>query len=183
MRFFSIMQQKRISPCFAAGHTGTDGRPCVFSSAPGCSVCLTACPRSSASLSFLQLVIFTLLLAALAHNQWSRFSGFGGWTAFGVAGTHDSAGNDNEYDCSNGNSDDKNYCRTIAAAGAFTLIFGLVGILAAAALLVLVVLSLLGQGALAQFNVHVPVLSNMQWICMQAMIMIWGSWPVGCNCG
>ena len=119
-------------------------------------------------------MIFTLLLAALAHNQWSRFNYPGGWDAAGVAGTHDSAGGDDEYDCSNGNSDKKNYCRTIAAAGAFTLIFGLVGILAAATLLVLVVLSLLGQGALAQFNVHVPVLSNVQWICMQAMIMIWG---------
>lgn len=177
------MQQKRISPCFAAGHTGIDARPSVDSSAPGCSVCLTACPHSAASLSFLQLVIFTLLLAALAHNQWSRVNyGGGGWTAAGVAGTHDSAGNDNEYDCSNGNSDDKNYCRTIAVAGAFTLIFGLVGILAAAALLVLVVLSLLGQGALAQFNVHVPVLANVQWICMQAMIMIWGPWPADCIC-
>lgn len=124
-------------------------------------------------------MIFTLLLAALAHNQWSRVSYFGGWTAAGVVGTHDNSGNDMEYDCSNGNDDDKNYCRTIAAAGAFTLIFGLVGILTASALLVLVVMSLLGQGALAQFNQFVPMLSNVQWICMQAMIMIWGT----CDCG
>lgn len=145
---------------------------------------LPTCPRSSVSLSFLQLVIFTLLLAALAHNQWSRLNFPGGWAAYGVAGGRSSFDDTNQkYDCSNGNSDDKNYCRTYATAGAFTLIFGLIGILTAAALLVLVVMSLLGQGALAQFNVHVPVLSNVQWICMQAMIMIWGPWPADCNCG
>lgn len=36
------------------------------------------------------------------------------------------------------------------------------------------VVSLAGKDMLAQFNRHIPMLSNVQWICLQAMVIIWG---------
>ena len=101
--------------------------------------------------------------------------GGSGWLAYGVTSVHDGSGDRFDYDCniSGATMDQKNYCRTIQTAGAFVLIFGLIAILTSFALLVLATMHLVGLFQLEKFNSHIPTLSNIQWIALQAMVMIW----------
>lgn len=54
------------------------------------------------------------------------------------------------------------------------LLFGIVGIIAAFVLLVVATLSLVGMSAVAPVVAFVPILANVQWICVLAMVMLWG---------
>lgn len=95
--------------------------------------------------------------------------------AFGVAGSHSTDGADDNfsrYSCDGySGQDNKNYCNTMVTAGAFTLIFGLVGMVASAALTLLVLADVAGRSL--KFSAHVPMLANVQWVCLQAQMIIW----------
>jgi len=128
---------------------------------------------------FLQFCVWVFLLAALAADQWSKMANTGPWPTIyaGVTGTHTSDGGlYTEYDCSNqGDS-----CRTPKAAGAFTLIFGLICILFVSTPLTM-------HAIISAANISIPSLEkilakikqfstqlwNAQWICLQAMVFLW----------
>ena len=78
------------------------------------------------------------------------------------------------YTTPDGVPDDlKNYYNTGIAAGAFTLIFGLIGIFTSLALLLGLLVPIVPQmNKLGVLSAHVPVLANVQWICLQAMLII-----------
>lgn len=118
------------------------------------------------------------VFAAVAASFRTRHGG-SGWLAYGVTSLHTGNGDRFDYDCDidGASTDMKNYCRTIQTAGAFVLIFGLVAIITSFALLVLSAMHLAGQFQLEKFNTHIPMMSNIQWIALQAMVMIW----VRCN--
>lgn len=123
----------------------------------------------------LQLVTFVLILAALAYDGWSEYS-FSGGGSYGVARIHEK-GSQNQYsryDCSNTSGmDNKNLCGTFVAAGAFTLIFGMMAVFVSLALLLACIASLAGRAT--PLDPWVPVMSNVQWICLQACVIIWGA--------
>lgn len=62
-------------------------------------------------------------------------------------------------------------CETGKVAGAFTLIFGLIAVIDAFILTVVVIVSQLGKAT--PIDAHVPVLANVQWIALQACVIIW----------
>lgn len=122
----------------------------------------------------LQFVTFVLILAALAYDGWSEFDGSGGG-AYGVARAHEKGNQSrySRYDCSGvSGMDNKNLCGTIVAAGAFTLIFGLLAVFVSLALLIACIASLAGRAT--PLDPWVPVLANCQWISLQACVIIWG---------
>lgn len=122
----------------------------------------------------LQFVTFVLILAALAYDGWSEFTSAGGGS-LGVARVHEK-GNQSRYaryDCSGmGGMDNKNACNTYVAAGAFTLIFGLLAIFVSLALLLACIASLAGRTT--PLDPWVPVLANCQWILLMGCVIIWG---------
>jgi len=126
--------------------------------------------------AFLQLAMWVFLLAALAADQWSQYSfPFGGGTFYyGVVAEHNS-GSSTTYSCSGTQGNDNiNLCNTPVAAGAWTLIFGLITIFVSFFLTLIVLFSALNQSFLNAFKVHVPCLALFQLIGFIAMMMIWG---------
>jgi len=134
-----------------------------------------------------QFVLFVLLLAALANNVWSKYdvsvpTGFGTttsiWYHFGLtsASSRGDTGGTN-YDCGDVDSSIRTVCRTYKAAGAFTLIFGLLAIFSAFFLLVVATLTLLGKeiSAVVRYaHPLVPMVALIQFVALQAMVLIWG---------
>lgn len=125
--------------------------------------------------AFLQLCVFVFDLAALAADMWSvtDFRGSGN-AAFGVTGTHDKDGSGHyqKYADCRGTDDVKNLCGTAKAAGAFTLIFGLLGVFAALFATIAVIAAALGKST--PIDAWVSVLVNVEWVCALAQVMIWG---------
>ena len=68
----------------------------------------------------------------------------------------------------------KDWCGTIRAAGAFVILFGIIGIIVAFGLLIVSALSLLGIGAINPALAFVPIMANLQWVCFLGIVMIWG---------
>jgi len=126
--------------------------------------------------AFLQLCVFVLTLAALGDDNWSIYSyPNGGWWTTGLVRTRSSfESGSRAYDCSNAAEGYSTSCRTVQAAGAFTLIFGLLAIFTSFALLIIVSLSLFGVGAIDRAKPFVSILANVQWVALLAMVMIWG---------
>jgi len=127
-----------------------------------------------------QLLIFVLALAALGENTWSRYTvssgfGFGSYTVhFGLVDAR-TDGIHWSYDCGdNFGTSSKTACRTVKAAGIFTLLFGILAMFASAALCVVVALALLGKDLLARFHPFVSIVSLIQLVAVQAMMFIWG---------
>lgn len=126
--------------------------------------------------AFLQLCVFVFNLTALANDSWSETAGAAGSSgSYGVTRFHEK-GNQSNYasygDCQ-GDTDQKNMCGTYKAAGAFTLIFGLVGVISSLLLLISVGASLLGKAT--PLDAWVAVLANIDWVCALAQVMIWVS--------
>jgi len=132
----------------------------------------------------LQFVLFVLLLACLAENSWTYYSrkvtvGFSQttteWVKFGLAGSRSKGDSSNtRYDCSAVASSVRTYCRTYQTAGAFTLIFGLFAIFSAFFLLLVSAVTLLGKTVGPMVHLLVPQVALVQFLCLQAMVLIWG---------
>jgi len=129
--------------------------------------------RMTGVFALLQLIIFVLLLAALATDSWSHLNVPGGSISFGVAREHGSYGVDKTYSCDGYSGSDKSACYTVIAAGAFTLIFGLIAIFTSFILTIIVIASFFGLNQIEPAKPFVDILANIQWICLLAMLMIW----------
>jgi hypothetical protein len=121
----------------------------------------------------IQGIVFLFLLIALGMDRWSKVSGFDSW--FGLTHSHGS-GFSNDYKCSGDLSGlDTMVCRTFVAAGAFTLIFGVIAIIDSAILLVLTILLVLNvlPQVTDPVKPYLDILVNIQWITTLAMIITW----------
>jgi len=80
-------------------------------------------------MTFVLLTIFVLFLAGLAADAWSQFPG--GYYAGATSFNEDTGrrGTAIDYDCSGTNGGAERRCRIIEAAGALTLIFGLIAVI------------------------------------------------------
>lgn len=131
----------------------------------------------SMAFAALQAVIFVLLLVALAVDSWSYASNNFGFSSFSIDyGLVRYRGNgfSRQNNCDGWTSDDKTACQTAVAAGALTLIFGLIAIFVSFALTIIVALSLFGVRQVDPAKPFVDILANVQWICMLTMVILWG---------
>jgi hypothetical protein len=132
------------------------------------------------AVGFLEICAFTLLLAGLATNIWSRQrSDFGGHTEFGVVSAT-SFGVESKYAdyCSGGSGLFRTQCNTLRAGGALTLVFGLLGLLLTTAVIGLLIYYLYkGQktgGATSQLQYfHVVFLQSLACVCIFAAVLCW----------
>jgi len=143
---------------------------------------VTGLPLFAYLFAVLELVIWVFLLAALAADQWSMGSTAGHTLYLGVVNFRRSDGSnvisynsEQSFVCPPGSDQDwKNLCGTVRTAGAFTLIFGLITVILSSVITLVVGLALAGQTHLSMLDQHVPMMSLLQLVGTQAIMMIWG---------
>lgn len=122
--------------------------------------------------AFLQLVVWVLILAAVAHDVWSTDDPENvAWGTIGVRGPPiDESGDVHRYDCSSGMTDDQlMLCQTLIASAAWTLIFGIFAVFVSLALTIHAIMACFSKST----PLSAPVLGNLQWILILASVIIW----------